>query len=816
MSLFQQPPRRMSVVVAESGHVLLQYKEGFDPIHKAAAQNFHTKVKKYITASPSLKERRAQTQSKMTPLLVAATYGAYETFHLLVKLDADLNAQTSDGLTAVQCAAINRHTKIVTSLIRSTEVNIFHEMFTFISVFPHEPHSKDCPKTSVLKVLAFVVREYISKQPSSRMSRLYQTKIKSAGGIQVMSELIKDCVTNKLLEIKLGHTATNIVLNMSQCHMLGWEILKSPLLQQLLHLLKTMESSEGCISIIKTFGILTKSYPDGCTIMTSLGTPGVVLKIIKTHTNEVLRLSALENMQFCVRNNQLLEYMYRERHLSEIIDLMNMPDIGNKHLISVIKIIKLMASSNEEIRSSIVDLGAVSTLVEKFYIRSQKVAENIVDLLNTLCVNRGDTENALKESPHAVNTLIYMASHSINPSIQYKSFKILWSTAGEEESEKRALASLLGPSSLLTFISLASEDLQFIATMAIKLLSPPLYGMQDEITARGGVISLLKVIRLAPSNIQLEALLALESLSYQLALRPNKAIQVSFIETDGIQLLLRLSTNSQLHKIRLQAVCTLAAMSTGNVKIKGAIMHDSKFNLYELIDYLNTMSPEVDKVLLLVVNKAISYLAYNSIDIQYAIIHTKKLPLKPFQQLLHSSDKYISTETAFQMIVLQRVFETIENQTLMLARCIQHICKELKLAIQRRDVKLQVHICSLVMSLLHIRAGILSAFLALDIVALLVRVLLSPYEHCRRTAAIALSYITTNPRGSRIILGYCRKTPKIFLRLKDYTNGYPLHEEFLEGWEHYRSTHLLGKVGTRGISPQVAPSAFIGSKLFRK
>lgn len=817
MSHSQLPTKTISSeITCDTSQDLLQYKEGFWSIHKAAAQNFHTKVKKYITANPHMIESRTSTKSKLTPLLVAARYGAIDTFHLLIRMGANVEAQTAEGLTAVQCAAINKHTKLVISLIRSTEINIFQEMFSFVEEYLVRNTAIDAPQINLFKVLALVMQEYVSKHPTSRMSRLYQGKIKTANGVQVMHELIKKCVDHKLLSLKVGKTATDIVFNMSKCQSLGWEILNNSVSQHLLCLLDTLESNEGCISIVKTLGTLIKSFPDSMNQMVSNGALRVVFKLIHTHQDEVLRLTVLECMQFCILNVKMRECLYREGVISHIVNLMKMPDFGRKLLIAVIKILNSIASSSEEMRTDVVLQGAVSIVVEKFYVNSQVLAENIINLLSTLCVDKGDAENALKESPHAVNTLIYIASHSMNPSVRYKSFKILWSTAGENSCERRALAGLIGPSSLITFISLASEDLKFIATVAVKLLSPPLFGMQEEIAANGGVIPLLKVIRLASSDIQLEALLALEYLSCQVAQRPNKTIQQSFLEGDGVQLLLRLIASSQSLTIKLQAMCTLAAMSTGDQKMKAMIVRDSRFKLYELINYLDTMSVEQDKPHLLLVIKAISYLAYKSLETQYVIAYTKKLPIEPFQHLFHSNDTYISTETAFHTIVLQRIFRTRENQTNILAESIQHIGRELNSAIRTKDVKLQAHICSLLCSLLHVRAGILNAFLTVDIVSLLVILLLSQFEHSRRTAAIALSYITSNPRGSRIILGYCRKTPKIFQRLKSYTDGYPLNVDFLEAWEHYRGTYLTGKARKRGTTPKGVSSVFAGARIFCK
>ena len=104
-------------------------EDGMAHIHRAVAQNFHTMVEKLLKLDPSSLEAKTQDRLKMTPLLVAATYGSTEALHLLLKREADIYARTSQGYTAVQCAAAYRHTTLVMSLINDPTINIFQDMF---------------------------------------------------------------------------------------------------------------------------------------------------------------------------------------------------------------------------------------------------------------------------------------------------------------------------------------------------------------------------------------------------------------------------------------------------------------------------------------------------------------------------------------------------------------------------------------------------------------------------------------------------------------------------------------------------------------
>ena len=787
-------------------------KDGMAHIHRAAAQNFHTMVERLLSLDPPSLEAKTQDRYKMTPLLVAATYGSTEAFHLLLKREADVYATTQQGYSAVQCAAAHRHTKLVMSLINDPAINIFQDMFEFIR---KKPDVKEL--LNVLRVLDAVLETYVSKMPTSHMSTLYQGKMKNSQAVSIMAELLKDYTENKTMTEKVAVLATQIVKKICPCILLGGDLLSSSVPQSLVRILNTLESSQGCLAIIQSLGTLSKTYKSGCTLMASLGAQKTVMKVIQTHRNKELKLAAMKCVQYSTLQPKQALTLFNAKLLPDIIDVLKMPDVTNELMEATLKTLENMATAGEVIRSTIVQLGTIQTITEHFNLKSQNVAVHFISLLKTLCVQNGDTEEVLKQSRSAVNMLIHMAAHSLSSEIQYTAFEILWLTAGEDINERRALASLIGPSCLLTILSLASDDLQLIVVSALGLISHSLYGMQEEIASRGGVLSLLKVIRLASGDVQLEALKALENLCYRLAMKPNKEIQASIVKENGVPLLLRVIDVGNF-TTKVQTMCTVAAVSIGDLKIKITIMDCSSFNLEGIIAYLK--APNSKKRAFTVVCRALCYLTYNSPEVQRRIAEISRLPLKPFQEVAKSPDINIRSEASFQMIVLGHVFELSQSPTMIVAARIRQLVNDLDASIESKDVDTQVHLCSLMCNLFHMRAGIVNGFLALDVVPLLLAVLQSQYEHCRHTSAIALSYITCNSKGSREVLGYCRQTPQLFKRLKTYSRGYALHQNFLENWKHFQRTYLSGKSAKSKLlrastaSPRAIGAAYIGATVF--
>ena len=788
-------------------------KDGMAHIHRAVAQNFHTMVEKLLNLDLSSLEAKTQDKLKMSPLLVAATYGSTEAFHLLLKREADIYVTTVQGHNAVQCAAAHRHTKLVMSLINDPAINIFQDMFEFIR---KKPDMKEL--LNVLKVLDVVLETYVSKNPTSHMSRLYQGKMKNCQAVAIMADLLKDCSENEMMMEKVATIACHIVSKMCSCIVLGGELLDSSVPRSMVKILNSLESSDGCLAIIQSLGTLSRMYHSGGQLMASLGAQKTIMRLIKKHQNRKLRLSAMSCIQFsAMRPRQAME-MYEANLLPDIVDILKMADINQELMEVTMRTLEKMAVVDDKIRSEIIQLKTIQIIIANFNLKSQNVAAPFISLLRTLYVQKGDIEDILKQSNEALGTLVHMANHSLSSDSQYKAFEILWLTAGDDVNEGRALASLIGPSCLLTILSLASDELQLIVVTALRLISPALYCMQDEIANNGGVIALLKIIRLGSVNVQLEALGALEQLCYRLAMKPNKNIQTSIVEENGIQLLLRVMDTGNV-ATRLQALSTVAAASIGEIKIKNVLLKNTCFSLDEIIGYLRA-SDQVKERSLILLCRALTYFAYNSPEMQRKIVEVSRLPLAPFREMASSKDKDISSEAAFQMIVLGHTFESNQKPTSIVASSIKQLMTDLQTSINEEDIDTQVQVCSLLCNLLHMRAGIVNGFLAMGVVPMLFEVLRSRYEHCRCTSAIALSYITYNSKGSRQVLRCCRQVPKLCKRMNKYSKGYTLHPDFVENWEHYESTHLSGKVAKMSLmrdgtaSPRAIAAAYIGASVF--
>ncbi len=766
---------RISLLSARSDLVsspstLIFTKSGFAPIHKAAAKNNHVRVK-ILLGTAINQEVLTRDKRKITPLLAAAMFGSTAAFQLLLNSGANFKARSADGLTAVQCAAAHCHSSIILALNSEHLLCGLQEIFEYLSSFPEMQELQNC---LIVLEHALAARMCVGGVYSTPL----QEKILQCSGLRVLADILDVCTRNKAMMNLIGTMVVQIIEKLSSCTLLAPEILTTSIPQSVLIAMQT--NSETLVSALVILKKMTKE------VFLELGAPSIIMNIAMTSQNEQERKVAIESM---CSNEDMAQIYYEQGFLQNILQLLKRPSLSNKFLLVILNLLKVMSNVGGKVLMEFVEDGFMQVLLEHFMNQSTMVTIQVISLLRTFCLDSDKACSVIKESKQSLQKLIYLSRFHLSLDSKFESFEIVWLLAGNSDKERTGLAYVLGPACIKRVLSLGNNHFQYMAVTMLRLISPDMYGLQDEITGTRDVVLILQLIRLADSYVQLEALKVLENLSYDIAMRTNKNTQKSVLKMDAIQLLLRLYSTTKDERLKLQACCTLAAVSIGNPAMKKSIIHDSKFSLKALIEVIN--KPQPDQTVLCTAMRALCYYAYNSIKTQSTICEAKKVSVEPFRNLMFSRDKVVSSLAAFQLIVLVRVLETKEDKTQIVADSLRLLINELELAVGQENISLQVHICSLLSASLHIRVGLPNAALAYGVASILTRLLLSDIEQCRRTSAITLSYLTLTPRGSRTILGYCRKSPRLFHLLKRHSEGYVLSESFLEGWEHYRTTHLL-------------------------
>lgn len=761
-------------------------KECYALIHKAVLQQNNARIEKLLSISPYSLETKTADKHKLTPLLVAASYGCEETFHFLLQLKAKVTAKSTRDFNAVQCALVQKEIKLVTSLLDRSDFSVFRDIFLLLSAEPF--HTRELANT--LEVLHYIVDSHIMIKRGDGKEKKYEERIKLADGIAKLAALMDVCLKQKEILESIGLILMKVIESMSYSEYLYLLLLESPIVEYQLKLASTLGSSEAVYSLQQVICTMVSRGHSNRVI--TLHAPKICLEATKKTKDDKVMMHTISCMKQWTDNVDMVQYFHSDGILHEFVKMM--VDSSPSIVSLLVQFFSIVASIDESFRLVVFELKTIEKALQILNKKQCTINYDIIRLLHTMCMQKGDVEDTIKQSEAAKSILLHMIKNSINADNQRKAFEILWLVAAEDLEEKRALASLVGPTSLIIMLSMATScSHQMTATTALGLLSPPLYGLQKEITSNGGIQLLLKVIQSEESQVvQFKALQVLENCSHDIALRPNTEVQKAVLRENGVQLLLRVQVCSIGTLVQLQCLCTLAAISIGSTKIKNLILTDPLFSLEDLLTSFSQLNPQADAGNVLMVARTLSYLAYNHTKTQKMIINTKRVPVKPLKDLLTCSSSTIKLEAAFYIIILAHVFDKSAIRVEMLTVCIQHLVGALQTALEEGDEKNQVQICTYVSALLAMNklGGICQAFVSMDMVSLLVKVIFKESEHCRKTSAITLNYITKDKTGARVILAYCRRFKELYQRIRTYSKGFTLDKDFVERWHHYELNYL--------------------------
>lgn len=771
----------------------------FSLIHKAVALRNTIRIEKLVSISPPSLEAKTDDKFKLTPLLLAAIYGHEDIFHLLVDLGAKTQVRSSRGLDALQYALVNNHFELVSSLLQHPKFAVLKQVFSTIAW----DNLRVSELASCLQVLQRILSQQFvplcqatggkEKEEEAVLKRYYEDTIMHAGGIKMLLSLVTVCLEK---EEMLDHVAPIIAQTlqcMSHSAALSTEMLDCSVPKYVISLMEVMTSSQGIQALIHISGTMVAK---GATAeMMSLHACKTCLDAVKRVHNEEVTLSAVTGMLHCADDPDTAENFHVDGILEELVVMLQSPQTSTKIKCTVIQIFTKIACISEMFRQIVLKVKVVETLLTNLTRRS-KLIMNIIDLLRVMCVLKGDTEEIVRRSKSAINTLVYVIQHSIDSDHKHKAFKILWLVVGDDTQKRRALASLVGLENLIQMMDGASGEDLLTATTALCLVCPAIYDKQVEIVESGAVPLCLAAVRRASTSTQLEALRALEHCGHDIGFRPIEVTQEAMLYESGLKQLLNLQTEDTT--LRLQTLCTIAAVSIGNLKMKKEILRDQHFSLQNLIHLLKTLDHETERHHLLLAARCLCYLAYNSLFVQRTLLlssHT--IPLRPYWELMRSGVRKTSTEAAFHAIVLARVLKERESHVEIVATCIQHLVHALRASLEEGDKETQVHVCSLISGLLHARAGITQAFIAINTVDTLVGVICLDDVLCKKAAAVALSYVTNDKLGCRIVLSWCRKNEELYDMIFANTKGYSLSPDLVERWRRYKSVFILSQAKMR-------------------
>lgn len=759
----------------EGGVESSRYK-GWSHLHRAAAKNYFPRVKKLISTTPESIE--ATNPQGMTPLQVAAQHGSLESFLVLFKSGADAGVLTEEGLTVVQLAVQAGQVQFTVALVNEppfTHTNILTQVCQYIQEFKGTRNTF----AEVVLILDSLLCSMLHKPFEE-----YYNAIKTLEELEIVSvfeSILKQSIQEKLVS---AATCTSKCLLIIIPHFTK-AINKSRIPKLLITLTEVISDHKACYQALSTIAELIEHAPDSYSVVSALGGPLVLLKILQTHKSHELHIVAMKCIAQGGANPQLAQQFASPEMIAEFMNALNMEQSGTSVLAATVTALHSLIQSSYEVRYKFIDEGLVEKLLDLTKPFDKKLTEPCITLLWMLCdSNHKKVEEQIKKHQTAISILMFLTEHGMNMQLQHMSLEVLWYTAGESIHERRALATVLGPSCLVTLAELGSPK---IALTALELLSPVAYNKQSEVIKAGGILLLVTVLRSSSdNNMKILALKTLENLSYGMGLMPNREAQAALKRVDGIQLLIQIFQYYNNEEVRVQAFCTLATYSNK--------CPDTKKLIFEMISLGTLLQPLQTQPHTTPINytQGICYLAFNNIPTQSKMVALGGILIDSFLYIISTGNNLQVMEAAFQMIVLARVF-TNSKQSIITAFGLKILIKSLKSSIKTEDIDLQVKTGLYISGLLRMRAGLAGGLVGLGLIPLLVSLLLGKHEGARTAGAVCMTQLTHDPSSSRQLLCWFRLDNKLCFRMQQYSTGHQPSSNFIDTWKAFCRMHNIQK-----------------------
>lgn len=749
---------------------------GWSNLHRAAAKNYFPRVKKLTMIAPeSIEGTNAQG---LTPLQVAAQHGSLESFLVLVRAGADASVLTDEGLTAIQLAARAGQVQFTVSLASEppfTHTKILAQVCQYIRQL-----KKICQTyAEAVLILESMVYSMLHKSPES-----YHDTLNVLEDLQIVS------LIERILKISIQEKIVPAIISISKCLMMitpyfTKEINNTKIPKLLIMLTEVVFDPTACYQALSVIAELIEYATDSYVIVSALGGPLALLKILQTHKSHELHIVAMKCIAQGGANPQLAQQFASPEMIAMFMKALKTEHSGSGA--ATVTALHSIIESSYEVRYKYIDEGLVERLLDLLRPFDNALTEPCIMLLWILCDSRSNhkkVEELIKQHQSAISILMFLIEHGMNMQMQQMSLDILWYTAGDSTHEKRALAIVLGPSCLVRLAELSSPKL---ALTALELLSPVAYNKQAEVIKAGAIVLLVTVLKSKnEDSIKILALKTLENLGYGMGLQPNREAQAALIHIEGIQVLLHIFQHYRSEKVRVQALCTLATYSNKSPNTKRLI--------FQVISLPTLLSPLQSQPHVTPINytKSICYIAFNDTGTQSKMIAHGGILVDSFHYLISTGDKQQAMEAAFQMIVLARTFNN-SKPSIVTAIGLKLLIKALRKSIETEDVDLQVKTGLSISGLLRMRAGLAGGLVGLGLIPLLVQLLLGKQEGARNVAAVCMTQLTYDPSALRQLFRWFRAENKLSFRMQQYCSGHRPSSNFIELWSEFCRTHNVQK-----------------------
>lgn len=739
---------------------------GWSHIHHAAFNGYVKSISRFVRSNKELLELLTRDGKKNSPLSLACSNGQLETVCLLIELGASMVIVNADGLGLVELCAIGGHLHVMEYFLQlnSPKVKVFHSLIRAL----------ENSKKIQLQLVAL----------KSLCSLVTPERLNTALNVDVLDGVFKvlgsvssneDVLLNCLIFLENFISANN--------HVAPQGMRSDAFLNILIKHLRS-ESRDVYSKVVRLLFQLATNDAKSAAYISEKGMAALINILDKKATDSSVILDVFKALcLFCQLWPKTQDHFAMFAGFSILVRLMR-ENKKRKVLTSIARLVALLVEENEHNQNLFINEDGIPALLQvllKF--RSLELQMAIVSAIKSLANNASILTRELLQNKGCTKVLIKILREGPRQDdVRRLVGEALWDIAGSEPARRYTIAKQIGLNILIEFLKTTNASLNLIASEALVVLAEDINSKQDEIVSSSAAQFAVRLLckDSTPETTVLCVFRAIRALCIKKGFRPHTSGQTSIASDGSIKFLVRFLIDSSRAVTQAEAAYTLACVALGNHEINAMIVHMFEFSrLISLMLYK-------DMNVRLTTAYALALFAFNNTHNQKRIISSGNLCFAMFKPFLHSHDKKIQAKTAFQVVVLSRIFPD-EDQANTSATGIDMLVRLL----QQDDESLQASCCNFIAGLSHTRPGIPAAFVSIGAVQILSKLLTSISEMVRCYSAIALGYLSMDKDGQTQLLNICRNNPLLYSILCSYAKKIKLSRQFMERWKHYQRLSSL-------------------------
>ena len=523
-------------------------ENGWGHIHHAAARGFVKSIERFVKAADDQLELETQDDLRSTPLLLASTSGSLDGVKSLVELGAKVSAINSQNHGVVEICALKQYIHLLEYFIDldHERLPVWKNILKFIGsdIDEESENSGKC-----LRVLTQRTPEGLNPNLQAVFNN---------GGVPVYVKVIKSSIGDEA-KVQTFLCLLNIIEN---------EDVKEQYASTggIPATIKHLKSSHHYVvqlaaQMLKEV-VRSPNMKFADQVVQNGAIPALVNAVQTIHEPEVLVqvVDALGNIaESCEAHQNTVGSTS-----GSLVSLVTLYDncMHKNLLMSLTLSLSKIARNNITNQNEIVNEGGSAPIIMLTKVKYRDLQLAAVEGIRTLAENNPDTQKIMLEEG-AVNPLLQLLQKGRGQNIQERTAKSIWALAGDDNDERRNMATMMGYQLLIEFLNSLSEDLHFIGSEGTGVLAQGPLSKQDAIADANGVHPLVRLLGSDKEYIVLSVIRTLQYLCVGVGYVPHHKNQHTVAQSKGIKLLVALMVHSRDELIQVEAALALGCVSLG-------------------------------------------------------------------------------------------------------------------------------------------------------------------------------------------------------------------------------------------------------------